>query len=116
MLIIEVSDRNRTGKDDFEKYDITSYIKATFQMYGGEIRRVKLRVENEFAGVIFDRFGRDLIIEKNDDFFEVEVLVTLSPHFYGWILALGDKVKILSPDEAIKGMKELIEMGEKIYL
>ena len=63
-------------------------------------------VDNSLAGVIIDRFGKEIMmIPADEGHFTVTVTVLVSNQFLGWIFSLGDKVKILGPDEIIKQMK-----------
>lgn len=106
MLHIQMSGENREGKEYFKKLDMAEYAKKSFGMFGGEERTVKLLVENSLAGVIIDRFGKDVIlIPKDNDSFTVSVKVHVSSQFFGWVFSLGDKVKILSPDDVAGQMR-----------
>jgi hypothetical protein len=78
-------------------------------MFGGEECEVKLLVDNNFIGVIVDRFGSDLFIVKHDEHsFTVNVNVMLSPQFYAWVFGLGGGVRILAPERAILEFKDKI--------
>ena len=71
--------------------------------------KVMLEVKNDMAGVIIDRFGKDVIIAPVDsERFRVSVNVSLSNQFLGWIMAVGDGVKIVGPDKVVEKMKEEI--------
>lgn len=119
MEHIEVCDENRLGKDKFKKFDIASYTKSTFSMFAGKETAVKLSVHNDLIGVIADRFGKNIFItndENNKDYFIAKVTVNLSEQFYGWLFALGDKVKIIAPDEAAENFKELVKKVSNLYI
>lgn len=116
MLRILLSKEKRLGKEVFEKIDIASYSQKYFSMYSGEEVSVTLRFSNELAGVVIDRFGKNLsFFPAGDEHFETRIKVALSPFFFGWIAALGDKAVILRPQEAIDGMKEMIQTVNKLY-
>ncbi len=110
----ELSEK-RNIKEFSQGFDIATYSKKTFGMFGGEEQRVKLRVANYLVGVILDRFGTDVTIipEKDKPFFTVNVDVALSNQFIGWLIGLGTDVEILSPEnmrDKVKNMaKELLE-------
>ena len=85
-------------------------------MFGGEVRTVTLECENSFAGVMIDRFGKDIFIRKTDEnHFSFSVQVAISGQFLGWIMGLGDKVKITSPDDVIAMMREEGKRIAKAY-
>ena len=110
MLDITVTDTKRLGKDQFEKIDIANYTKSVFGMFGGEECNVRLQCDNSIVGVMIDRFGRDLmIIPKEDDTFVINVNVVPSEQFFGWIMSLGGKVKILGPDFIVQNMQNTIK-------
>ena len=118
MEHIEVCDEQRLGKDKFKKFDIASYTKSTFSMFSGKETTVKLSVHNSLIGVIADRFGKNLFITKDEDkedHFIVKITVNLSEQFYGWLFALGDKIKIIAPNEAVESFKKLAEKVSSLY-
>ena len=109
MLNISLADEKRSGKEKLNKMDITRYTKSLFGMYGGEETKVTLEVQNAMVSVIIDRFGKDIYINPIDeDHFRTSVNVQVSSQFLGWIMSLGDAVKIVGPDEVVEQMKEEI--------
>lgn len=116
MLHIQVSDEKREGQEHFIKLDMADYAKKSFGMYGGEEQKVKLLVKNSLAGVIIDRFGKDvMLIPVDAEHFTVNVNVRVSGPFLGWIISLGEGVKIVGPDEVVEQMKAEIERLKKQY-
>ena len=116
IINIEISDKKRGGKSAFDSFDISSYSKRIFGMYDGKEQKVKLRVKNGLVGVIIDRFGTDINIKKIDNtYFETVVDVLVSEQFLGWIIALGDNVKIVSPTEVVNDMKEMLKERAMLY-
>ena len=88
----------RDGSELYNDFNPARYAKSVFSMFGGEECEVKLLVDNNFIGVIVDRFGSDLFIVKHDEHsFTVSVNVMLSPQFYAWVFGLGGGVRILAP-------------------
>ncbi|SCY09689.1 helix-turn-helix transcriptional regulator [Butyrivibrio sp. INlla14] len=107
MLKPQVIDEMREGAEQFRNLDMAAYSKATFGMYGGEKKRVKIHLHNKMAGVFIDRFGKDITLRPIDEkHCELNVEVFISPQFYGWIFGLGKDVKIVGPDEVVTQMKE----------
>ena len=65
-----------------------------------------LLCENEMSNVILDQFGRNTKLTRVDeDHFEVSVEVAVSDQFFGWVIALGDKVRIVGPENVMQQMK-----------
>ena len=117
MLHIRMTEEPREGREHFKKLDMADYSKKSFGMFGGKEQRVKLLVENQMAGVIIDRFGKDLImIPAGEEHFTVNVDVHVSGQFLGWIISLGEGVKIVGPDEVVEMMQKEIERLRRQYL
>ena len=107
MIHIRMSEEPREGKEHFRKLNMADYTRKSFGMFGGREQSVKLLVDNSLAGVIIDRFGKDvMMIPADGDRFTVNVTVMVSRQFLGWIFSLGEKVKILGPDEVTEQMRE----------
>ena len=106
MLHIRLSDEAREGKEHFRKLDMADYAKKSFGMFGGEDQQVKLLMENRLAGVIIDRFGKDvMLIPADERHFTVNVNVRVSSQFLGWIFSLGEGAKIIGPDGVVEQMR-----------
>ena len=116
MLKIQMSEEDREGREHFKKLDMADYARKSFGMFGGKEQEVKLFVDNFLAGVIIDRFGKDvMLIPEDKDHFTVKVAVHVSNQFLGWIMSLGDGVKIIGPDEVVQQVQEEIERLRKQY-
>ena len=107
MLRIELSDAAREGREYFKKLDMADYARKSFGMFGGEEQNVKLLVDNSLAGVIIDRFGKDVMMIPADvKHFTVNVDVHVSRQFLGWVFSLGENVRILGPEDVVRQMKD----------
>lgn len=110
MLKIKLSDEAREGRDHFKKLDMADYTRKSFGMFGGEEQTVKLLVDNSLAGVIIDRFGKDVMMIPDDKgHFTVNVDVHVSKQFLGWAFSLGENVRILGPESVVDQMKAEIQ-------
>ena len=89
----------RDGREVFEDFDMAVYSRQIFGMYSGEACNVRIRCDNELAGVVIDRFGQEVTILSNTDtYFEFSAKVMVSPTFFAWVLGFGGRMKIISPD------------------
>ena len=110
MLHLQMTEEEREGKEHFARMNMADYAKKSFSMFGGTEQEVKLLVENRLAGVIIDRFGKNvMLIPVDEEHFSVNVDVYVSNQFLGWIFSLGESVKIVEPDEVVERMKQEIE-------
>ena len=110
MLNIRMSDEEREGKEHFKKLNMADYTRKSFGMFGGREQEVRLLVDNSLAGVIIDRFGKDvMLIPAGEGQFTVTVSVHVSRQFFGWIISLGEKVKIVGPGEVVEQMRREVE-------
>lgn len=116
MWRISVADRRREGKEQFRAFNMPRYTKSLFGMFGGEEVKVTLEAENGMVGILLDRFGKDIPVKPVDaDHFRTSVVVAVSSQFLGWIMALGDGVKIIGPDKVVARMKEEIRLISQMY-
>ena len=117
MLRITLLDEARLGRETFRAFDIARYAKSVFGMFTGEETTVRLIAENHMAGVVIDRFGKDISITPVDeDHFEAVVRVAISPQFFGWIVGLGRSIRIAGPDEVVDSLKGEIRRLNEQYL
>lgn len=103
MESITQTGEERLGKELFAGFDPAAYSRKVFGMYGGEPQKVTLRFESSMSNIVFDRFGRELILTPDrESGFTVTVEVVPSPQFFAWLTGLGAPVKILSPQPIVQ--------------
>ena len=116
MLHIEMEGSKREGKKCFDEFDMAIYTRKMFGMFGGEEQMVKIECENALAGVMIDRFGKDVAIMKKDgEHFAVIVKVAVSRQFLSWVIALGEGAKIVGPESVVEQMKKEVDRLTKQY-
>ena len=101
MEHISLTDKLREGRRLFQdRFNIAAYSRKVFGMFSGEEKTVRLRCENRFIGVLRDRFGAELMVQKADEaHFFIRVDVAVSPQFFSWVFGLGGAVQIVEPEE-----------------
>ena len=116
MLHIEMNGKKREGKQVFQCFDIAVYSRKMFGMYGGKEEWVRIECDNSFAGVMIDRFGKDVsMIRLDDKRFVVNVEVAVSRQFLAWIISLGEGVTLVGPDNVVEMMNIEIDRLIKQY-
>lgn len=110
MEDIRLTGERREFTDESRAFHPAVYSKEVFGMYRGEREQVKLRFENSLAGVVVDRFGRDiLLIPDGPSHFLLTVTVSVSPNFLGWVAGFGGRAAIVFPQSAVNAFRALCE-------
>lgn len=116
MLELYIAKETREGEKEFSALDMTQYSKQVFGMYGGELCNVRLSCDASLAGVVLDRFGKDIVIANHGERFEFTAKVMISPNFYSWVLGFGNRVRVVSPsfvaDRVVELSREILDMYE----
>lgn len=116
MQKITILNDTRAGEEAFKDFDMAIFAKNTFGMYGGKAESVTMEFDNRLIGVVLDRFGTDVIIQKiSDTHFRVRHDVTVSGQFYGWIAGIGPDAKIVHPQHVVDGFKDHMNSIMKNY-
>lgn len=100
MLHIEISDKEREGKEAFDSLNVSELSRRTFGMFAGDKRTVSLLCNKSLTGVMIDRFGKNVALRKADeDHVLARVDVEVSPQFFGWISGFGKQIRIHAPKD-----------------
>lgn len=99
-----IPEKNVMGQD----FDISKYINKTFSMYRGRSESVKLLCSDDIISVVIDKFGDNVFLRKENEKYLVNVKAEVSPTFFGWIFMLGDKIKIVSPENVVVEYKNAL--------
>ena len=117
MLNIDIVDCKREGQKAFKSFDMPRYSKSLFGMFSGEQTSVTLEGTNDMAGVLIDRFGKDIMLHPIDEeHFSAIVEVAISKQFLGWVIALGENIKITAPEAVVEQMQEEAKRLYRQYL
>lgn len=110
MKNIDVLPEKREGKIQYEELMKDDFIQSTFSMFAGKPEYVTLLVDNYLAGVIIDRFGKDVFMHpEGDNTFKVSVRINVSNQFFGWLSGLGKGARIISPITVAESYKEYLQ-------
>lgn len=116
MLHIKVETKRREGRIKFREIDMAAYAKKMFNMFDGEEQNVEILCDNSLAGVMIDRFGKDVrMLKADDEHFKVVVKVAASSHFIHWIMALGEGAKIIGPESLVIEVQDEIKRLAEQY-
>ena len=116
MFKILTENEARNGAELFRKFDSARFAAGTFGMFGGREEKVNLEFENHLVGVMIDRFGQDIMIMSKDNEHSVtRVQVNVSTQFYGWLAALGNSVRVISPENVRKEYRDFLRKALENY-
>ena len=103
MIKIRLTATPRQGREHLQDLNLADFSRKTFGMYDGQEQELKIRFSNHLAGVVIDRFGKDIPMRPDTDTtFAARLRVTVSGQFFGWLAGLGPGVRILSPESAAR--------------
>ena len=107
---VHVLEKERLGAEAFGKIDLASYSNQTFGMFGGREELVTLSLPLHMAGVVIDRFGKEVALRKMaDGTIRVRTKLAVSGQFFGWLAGLGKDAKVLSPDSVRQEYRSYLE-------
>ncbi len=117
MLNITITDESREGQQEFSEFNVPLYAKSVFGMFGGKLTHVTFEGDVSLVGVLIDRFGKDISIRALDENrFSANVDVVVSQQFIGWLIALGESIKIVAPSSVVDRMKDEIVRLNRQYM
>lgn len=107
MTEIAVTCLSREGKDQYPDFQLAQYGQKHFGMYSGPEWKVTLRGRRDKAGLVWDRFGQDVIlVPDGEDHFTVTLPVVISPQFFGWLMGLDGSLTLTAPREAVQAYRQ----------
>ncbi len=115
MTEIVVTSLNREGRKQYPDFQLAQYGSMHFGMYSGQEITVTLRGRRNMAGVIWDRFGQDVILVPNgEDHFTVTLPIVMSPQFFGWLFGLDGGLVLTAPPEAVAAYQEKLAAAGRL--
>ncbi len=107
MTEIAVTCLSREGKEQYPDFQLAQYGQKHFGMYSGPEWKVTLRGRRDKAGLVWDRFGQDVIlVPDGEEHFTVTLPVVVSPQFFGWLMGLDRSLTITAPKEAVQAYRQ----------
>ncbi|MCI8423881.1 MAG: WYL domain-containing protein [Lawsonibacter sp.] len=110
MTEISVTPLDREGQDQYPNFQLAQYGQKHFGMYSGQEITVTLRGRRDMAGVVWDRFGQDVIlVPDGEDHFTVTLSVVMSPQFFGWLFGLDGGLVLTAPSAAAEAYQQKLK-------
>ncbi len=95
--------------------DVARYGNRMFSMYGGESTKIRLRCRKHLVNVVIDRFGLDVPMMPDGEWFIATVEVAVSPMFLGWLCSFGGDMRVLSPKSVGELLKQQAQSVAQLY-
>ncbi len=118
MKEVQLLTESRTGEDVFAKIDMRTYCRRVFSMFGGEERRISIRLSNHLLDTVVERFGTsgDVFYRPDGEaHFIVSADVEISDQFYGWLCGLRKHAKLMSPPEVVEDFQFFLQHIREQY-
>lgn len=116
MINIIIKHENITYQDFLENFDINKYCNQLSNMYTGPVTRVSLLAHNSIMNQIIDKFGEEIYIKEEDkSHFSITVDVQKGPTFFAWCFTFKEKLQILSPENIVEEMKDMLTVCQNEY-
>ena len=112
MRGVSILDEHRNLRGEWStRRDMKNYIRQTFSMFGGELKKVQIRFENSLLDTVIDKFGVGFGAEYHadgDNHFIVTTDVAVSDQFYAWVCGFGTKAKIVEPEQVATDFRKYL--------
>jgi len=116
MTDIVVTGMDRQGRDAYPDFQIAQYGQKHFGMYSGQEVTVTLRGRRDMAGVVWDRFGQDVIlVPDGEEHFTVTLPLVMSPQFFGWLFGLDGGLTLTAPAHAVEAYRQKLAQAAQIH-
>ncbi len=98
------------------EFHLQEYVDQSFLMFSGDEIRIQIRFHNDLVNVVLDRFGHQADIRKDGTtHFILHTKAKYSDGLVNWILSLGMKATVLSPNYLRDRMQEEINEMKALY-
>lgn len=117
MTEIVVTTLDLEGKDQYPDFQLAQYGQKHFGMYSGKEITVTLRGRRDMAGVVWDRFGQEVIlVPDGEGHFTVTLPVVMSPQFFGWLFGLDGGLVLTKPQEAVDIYRQKLAAASELEI
>lgn len=98
------------------KFDAVDYASKCLNMFGGEIKKIRLRCKMELLNELFDRFGEDIPVKKDGESHFIALIEAAdSEGFINWICQYGDMAEVVEPADLRERVGRRLLDAAKLY-
>lgn len=116
MINVAVSGEPIIRNEDVAAWRLEDNAVLSFGVFGSDMKPITLECAEKYVNTIIDKFGTDVEINPSKDgCVKAHVRAPLSPQFYGWLFQLGNHIKIVHPNSAIKEYRKYLNDILNVY-
>lgn len=97
-------------------FSLKDHIRSSFNMYHGEAETITVRFDLSLANIVFDEFGKDIIISAVDEkHFIASIRSAITPTLISWLLQFYDRMEVMRPESLRQRMNDIGESLIRTY-
>ena len=97
-------------------FSLNDHVRASFNMYHGEPETVTVDFDLNLANVVFDEFGKNIIISKvSADRFTANIRTAVTPTLISWLLQFYDRMEVKKPQSLIDRLNQIADTIHSVY-
>ena len=98
------------------EFDAADYASKCLNMFGGEVKKIRLRCHIDLLNELFDRFGGDIPVKKDgEEHFIAIVEAAVSEGFINWVCQYGERAEVLDPIELRENVGQRLRSAALLY-
>ena len=105
----------REGKEKYKDYEKKLRTVKVFDMVMGTEYDVKMRFVNGLASAVIDKFGKDIMMIPDGDYFTTTQRIDVNAAFFAWIATFGGGAEIIGPEKVVERIKRFLDNAAKVY-
>lgn len=105
----------REGKAKYQEFEKKLKTVKIFDMVMGKPYDVKMRFVNGLAGTVIDKFGKDIMMIPDEDYFITTQKIDVNAAFFAWMATFGGGAEILGPPVVLERMNRFLSNAAKVY-
>lgn len=107
MRNIHILEKPREGSEAAEQSSPDLYAQARFEMFDGTPERVRVSCPTDMLGMFVDKIGQEISVLTKENGVELSFRIVPNRFFLAWLMALGSRVKLLSPQHCVDEMETM---------
>ena len=119
MADLEILDEPRRPIHEIapDGFDLADYLNKAFSMFTGKPSHIRLKIHNDLASQVFDRFGTHInLVPADSDCSYMNTDAVIAPGLISWIISYGDRIKVIKPIELKEQIIDHCKKIQELYV